>query len=147
MASILTFLTAIAFVAQSFQTYMIQRLHKLYKHYHGHAGAAVKQSEEHESDYCSVCLSQICKGEKVRSLPVCSHRYHADCIGAWLKNHTTCPLCRNKITDHVPPKRRQVKKLGESMFNLVQSLSDLLVALLYMILPSSITQNFPLVHY
>ncbi|XP_020238377.1 RING-H2 finger protein ATL51-like [Cajanus cajan] len=141
MASILTFLTAIAFVAQSFQNYMIQRLHTLYKHY-GYAGA-VKENEEHESDYyCSVCLSQICKGEKVRSLPVCKHRYHVDCIGAWLKNHTTCPLCRNKITDQ---KHRQVKNLGESMFNLMQSFSDLLVSLLYIILPSSITQNFPLV--
>ncbi|RDX89081.1 RING-H2 finger protein ATL3, partial [Mucuna pruriens] len=130
MATILTFLTAIAFVAQSFQNYMIQRLQKLYKHY-GYA-ASVKDNEEHESDYCSVCLSHISKGEKVRSLPVCNHRYHADCIGVWLKNHTTCPLCRNNITDHVPPKHKHVKNFGEAMFNLMQSFTDLLVALLYM---------------
>ena len=145
MNTILTFLTALAFVAQSFQNYIIQRLHKIYQHC-GYA-AAVKDKEDHERDYyCSVCLSQICEGEKVRSLPVCNHRYHADCIGAWLKNHTTCPLCRNKITDHIQ-KHKQVKSLGESMFNLIQSFSDLLVAILYMVLPSSITQSFPLVHW
>ncbi|KAL2964605.1 hypothetical protein AAZX31_16G013500 [Glycine max] len=144
MASIRAFFTAIAFVAQSFQNYMIQSLHKLYKHY-GYA-AEVKDSEEKESDYCSVCLSQICKGEKAKSLPVCNHRYHVDCIGAWLKNHTTCPLCRNNITDHITQKHKQVKSLGESLFNLIQSFSDLLVAILYMMLPSTITESFPLVH-
>ncbi|CAJ1950623.1 unnamed protein product [Sphenostylis stenocarpa] len=144
MNTIHTFLTAIVLVAQSFQSYMIQRLHKIYKHF-GYAVAG-KDHEDHESDFCSVCLSQICKGEKVRSLPVCNHRYHVDCIGAWLKNHATCPLCRNKITDHIPPKHKQVKTLGESVFNLIQSFSDLLVAILYMVLPSSITESFPLVH-
>jgi len=142
---LITFLTAIAFVAQPFQNYIIQRLHRIFKHC-GYAAAAVKENEDHESDFCSVCLSQICKGEKIRSLPVCNHRYHADCIGAWLKNHTTCPLCRNKITDHSPQKHKQVKSLGESLFHLIQSFTDLLVAILYMVLPSSITQSFPLVH-
>jgi len=144
MNTILTILTAIAFVAQSLQNYIIQRLHKICKHW-GY-GDAVKEKGDDEMDYCSVCLSQICEGEKVRSLPVCNHRYHADCIGAWLKNHTTCPLCRNKITDHFVQKHRQVKSLGESVFNLIQSFSDLLVSILYMVLPSSITESFPLVH-
>lgn len=144
MASILIFFTIIAFAVQSFKNYMIQRLHKVYNYYA--YGDEVKGNEENESDYCSVCLSQICKGEKVKSLPVCNHRYHVDCISPWLKNHTTCPLCRNKITDHIPQKHRQVKSLGESMFNLMQSFSDLMVSLLFMVLPSSITESFPLVH-
>ncbi|XP_027337350.1 E3 ubiquitin-protein ligase RNF181-like [Abrus precatorius] len=144
MSTILSFLTAIVFVAKSFQNYMIQRLHKLYDHYS--YAATVKDNEEGESDYCSVCLCQIYKGEKVRSLPVCKHRYHADCIGAWLKNHPTCPLCRNKITDHIPHNQlKQVKNLRESMINLVQSLSDLLVTLFYLTLPSSTTESFPLI--
>ncbi|BAT98221.1 hypothetical protein LR48_Vigan11g001900 [Vigna angularis] len=134
---LMTFLTAIAFLAQSFQNYIIR---------HSGYPAAVNENEDHESDYCSVCLSQICKGEKVRSLPVCNHRYHADCIGAWLKNNTTCPLCRNKITDHSLQKHKQVKNLAESLFNLMQSFTDLLVAVLYMLLPSTVTQSFPLVH-
>ncbi|KAK7389711.1 hypothetical protein VNO78_24985 [Psophocarpus tetragonolobus] len=144
MATILTLFTAIAFVVQSFHKYMIQSLRKLCNHY-GYA-AAVEENEEQQSEYCSVCLSQICKGEKARSLPVCNHIYHADCIGAWLKNHTTCPLCRNKITDHIPPEHRHMKSLGESLFNLVQCFSDLLVVILCMMLPSSITEGFLLIH-
>ncbi|XP_022631782.1 probable E3 ubiquitin-protein ligase ATL45 [Vigna radiata var. radiata] len=131
---LMTFFTAIAFLVQSLQNYIIQH-------------SAVNENEDQESDYCSVCLSQICKGEKVRSLPVCNHRYHADCIGAWLKNNTTCPLCRNKITDHSLQKHKHVKNLAESLFNLIQSFTDLLVAILYMLLPSTVTQSFPLVHY
>lgn len=145
MTTILNFFTIISIVAHSFQENMIQRLHKLYKHY-GYA-YAVKEADQGESDCCAVCLSQMCKGEKVRSLPLCKHRYHADCIGAWLKNHTTCPLCRIKISDHISQnQQKQVKPFGESMVGLIQSFSDVSVSLLYMILPSSITESFPLVH-
>ncbi|KAJ1390589.1 Zinc finger, RING-type [Sesbania bispinosa] len=143
MAAILNFITTIVVVVHSLQENMIQRLHKLYKH-----SAAVKETEQVESDCCAVCLNQMSKGEKVRSLPLCNHRYHADCIGAWLKNHTTCPLCRNKITDHVPQNQHKqvMKPFKESMIGFIQRFSDLLVVLLYTILPSSITETFPLVH-
>ncbi|RDY06449.1 hypothetical protein CR513_09561, partial [Mucuna pruriens] len=50
-----------------------------------------------------------------------------DCIGAWLNNHNTCPFCRNNIT----------LKPG-------QSFTYLLIALLYMTLPASIRDTFPL---
>ncbi|KAK7294543.1 hypothetical protein RJT34_17432 [Clitoria ternatea] len=141
---ILTFFTAIVFMVQSFSKYMIQRVHKLCNHCR--KAASVKEVEEDESDYCSVCLSQICRGEKIKSLPVCNHRYHAECIGAWLKNHSTCPLCRNKINDHsTHNQHKQVKNLRESFLNLMQSFSDILVALLYLVLPSSITESFPLI--
>ena len=25
----------------------------------------------------------------------CQHQFHAGCLGRWLKNHSTCPMCRN----------------------------------------------------
>ena len=143
MINILLFLTTIAVVAHSFQKHMMQRLHQLYKQY----SYAAAENKEAEGDYCAVCLSQVCKGEKVRTLPVCNHRYHADCIGAWLKNHTTCPLCRNKIIDHIPHNQhKQLKQFRESMTDVLQGFSDMLVALVYMMLPDSIRETFPLVH-
>lgn len=149
MRNILNFFTIIAVLVHSFQENIYHGLQKLYKHY-GYVYYAVKDKDhegESESDCCAVCLNEMCKWEKVMSLPLCSHRYHADCIGAWLKSHTTCPLCRSKITDHVPRKQqKEVKPFGESVVELVQSLSDVFVAILYMILPSSITRSFPLVH-
>lgn len=145
MATALIFLTTIFVVAHSFLKHLMQRLHKLFKLY-SHASVG-KGIEETEADICAVCLSQVCEGEKVRSLPVCSHRYHAACIDAWLKNHTTCPLCRNKIIDHIPHnQQKQVKHFRESLFDVFQSFSDLLVVLVYMILPASIRETFPLVH-
>lgn len=150
MRNILNFFTIIAVLVHSFQENIIHRLQKLYKHYGYAPNYAVKDKDdggESESDCCAVCLNEMCKWEKVMSLPLCSHRYHPDCIGGWLKSHTTCPLCRSKITHHVPRnQQKEVKPFGESMVDLVQSLSDVFVAILYIILPSSITQSFPLVH-
>lgn len=147
MMSLLIFLTFIVVVSHShsFQQHTIQRLHKLYNRYSGH-GDAGKESEEGESDCCAVCLCQVSKGERVRSLPGCNHHFHADCIGAWLKDHTTCPLCRNQVTEHL----LHSHKLGKvffrhSLIDVFQSFSDLLIALLYMTLPASIRESFPLV--
>lgn len=43
---------------------------------------------------CAVCLNEFEDDETLRLIPNCSHVFHPDCIGAWLKSHTTCPLCR-----------------------------------------------------
>ncbi|RHN39583.1 putative transcription factor C2H2 family [Medicago truncatula] len=141
--TILEFFTIIALMSNSFQENITKILHKLYKN-HG----SVKEIDQGESDCCSVCLNQMCKGEKVKVLPLCNHRYHADCIGVWLKNNTTCPLCRSKISNHNINQNQQklVKPFQESLVDLIQSFSDVLVAILYMILPSSITETFPVVY-
>ncbi|EPS60496.1 hypothetical protein M569_14307 [Genlisea aurea] len=46
---------------------------------------------------CPICLSEYQPKEKVRSLPECSHSFHAGCIDEWLKLNGTCPLCRNSL--------------------------------------------------
>ncbi|CAD6252524.1 unnamed protein product [Miscanthus lutarioriparius] len=43
---------------------------------------------------CSVCLSELVDGEKVRVLTACMHYFHATCIETWLRGNATCPLCR-----------------------------------------------------
>ncbi|KAH1220175.1 RING-H2 finger protein ATL65 [Glycine max] len=48
-----------------------------------------------ESRYdCAVCLLEFEDEDYVRTLPVCSHTFHVDCIDAWLRSHANCPLCR-----------------------------------------------------
>ncbi|XP_047149548.1 RING-H2 finger protein ATL65 [Vigna umbellata] len=49
--------------------------------------------EESRND-CAVCLLEFEDEEYVRTLPVCSHTFHVDCIDAWLRSHANCPLCR-----------------------------------------------------
>lgn len=140
--TILKFLTIVALIAYSFQENIIKTLDKLYKNYF-YVGGSMKEIDQSESYCCSVCLSQMCRGEKVRVLPLCDHRYHADCIGAWLKNNTTCPLCRSKISNHSYNLNLQklVNPFEESLVDLIQSFSDALVTILYKILQSSITES------
>lgn len=46
---------------------------------------------------CAVCLLEFEDGDYVRTLPVCSHSFHVDCIDIWLRSHANCPLCRAGI--------------------------------------------------
>ena len=45
---------------------------------------------------CSVCMEPVELGEQVTELP-CHHWFHGECVGAWLKEHDTCPHCRQGI--------------------------------------------------
>ncbi|KAK8662383.1 hypothetical protein V6N13_091961 [Hibiscus sabdariffa] len=47
---------------------------------------------------CSVCLSQFEEDEELKTLPGCSHSYHALCIDMWLYSHSSCPVCRTNAT-------------------------------------------------
>ncbi|KAE9448669.1 hypothetical protein C3L33_19420, partial [Rhododendron williamsianum] len=47
---------------------------------------------------CAVCLSKFEDVEILRLLPKCKHAFHIDCIDEWLGRHSSCPLCRYKIS-------------------------------------------------
>jgi len=43
---------------------------------------------------CTVCLSAIAEGERVRTL-ACRHAFHAACLDGWFdQSSLSCPLCR-----------------------------------------------------
>ncbi|CAK9179821.1 unnamed protein product [Ilex paraguariensis] len=48
---------------------------------------------------CAVCLCEVSEGEKARLLPKCNHGFHVDCIDMWFQSHSTCPICRNPISN------------------------------------------------
>merc|ERR1712232_285745 len=35
-------------------------------------------------------------GDEVTQLP-CKHHYHLDCVTAWLKDNSSCPICRHEM--------------------------------------------------
>lgn len=47
---------------------------------------------------CAVCLAKFEDVEVLRLLPKCKHAFHIDCIDQWLDKHSTCPLCRRKVS-------------------------------------------------
>ncbi|XP_052199895.1 E3 ubiquitin-protein ligase ATL42-like [Diospyros lotus] len=47
---------------------------------------------------CAVCLSRFEDVEVLRLLPKCKHAFHINCIDLWLERHSSCPLCRHKIS-------------------------------------------------
>ncbi|KAK8937012.1 RING-H2 finger protein ATL65 [Platanthera zijinensis] len=47
---------------------------------------------------CAVCLLEFEDGEWLRTLPICAHAFHVECIDVWLRSHATCPLCRAAVS-------------------------------------------------
>lgn len=46
---------------------------------------------------CAVCLLDFEDDDTLRTLPICSHVFHMDCIDVWLRSHANCPLCRSLV--------------------------------------------------
>ncbi|CAK7335809.1 unnamed protein product [Dovyalis caffra] len=47
-------------------------------------------------EQCPICLAIMDGEQEALQLP-CSHIYHCDCILTWLRNNSSCPLCRYHI--------------------------------------------------
>ncbi|XP_030472627.2 E3 ubiquitin-protein ligase ATL42 [Syzygium oleosum] len=51
---------------------------------------------------CAVCLSKFEDIEILRLLPQCKHAFHIECIDRWLESHSSCPLCRHRLSVEDP---------------------------------------------
>ncbi|CAN6198593.1 unnamed protein product [Urochloa humidicola] len=58
------------------------------------AASCVSTADGAAAGDCTVCLSAIAEGERVRTL-ACRHAFHAACLDGWFdQSSLSCPLCR-----------------------------------------------------
>lgn len=48
---------------------------------------------------CPICLTHDISTQQIYRTP-CNHIFCAECMQSWIKEHTTCPICRFQIIDH-----------------------------------------------
>lgn len=50
-----------------------------------------EELDESEKE-CSICIEEYKVNDRLKVI-ACAHKFHSDCIRAWLKKNETCPLC------------------------------------------------------
>ena len=48
---------------------------------------------------CSICYDNITTETGMTQLS-CEHTFHFRCIAQWMIEHSTCPCCRNKVSEY-----------------------------------------------
>jgi len=51
--------------------------------------------------HCSICQDPCQEGQQMRTVVVCGHQYHGECLETWLRNRPTCPNCNQDVTTPV----------------------------------------------
>ncbi|KAJ4970541.1 hypothetical protein NE237_003640 [Protea cynaroides] len=59
-----------------------------------------------EDSQCTVCLAEYQEKDVLRILPYCRHSFHVTCIDVWLRQHSTCPVCRISLRNS--PERKHL---------------------------------------
>ncbi|KAK3005970.1 hypothetical protein RJ639_017274 [Escallonia herrerae] len=63
---------------------------------------------------CAVCLENFNVGDKCRSLPLCDHSFHAQCVDSWLLRAALCPICRSSADSG---RHWSISGIGSSRFS------------------------------
>ncbi len=51
-----------------------------------------------EEEKCSICITELEDGEKIRRLP-CKHIFHTSCVDTWLVQNSHCPICKLDVNE------------------------------------------------
>ena len=55
-------------------------------------------ADDKDRETCVICVAPYEPGEACGVLPGCGHVFHKFCAAKWLRQNSTCPLCRAAFT-------------------------------------------------
>mmetsp|Transcript_2314 Transcript_2314/g.6602 ORF Transcript_2314/g.6602 Transcript_2314/m.6602 type:complete len:369 (-) Transcript_2314:168-1274(-) len=58
----------------------------------------IRDGQDFAAESCPVCLEDFGNGRRATTLP-CGHAFCEPCLGRWLADHATCPVCRATVAD------------------------------------------------
>jgi len=50
---------------------------------------------------CSICQENCTENQTMRTIVVCGHQYHSECLETWLRLRPVCPNCQQDVTTPV----------------------------------------------
>ncbi|CAI5742196.1 unnamed protein product [Peronospora destructor] len=53
-------------------------------------------TRSHGKDTCIICQYDFMQNDRAMTLP-CAHVFHEDCVGDWIRENNSCPLCKREI--------------------------------------------------
>ncbi|GMN60988.1 hypothetical protein TIFTF001_030086 [Ficus carica] len=57
-----------------------------------------RDDDQVSNSCCSICLTDYVDDDMVLLLPDCGHFFHVKCVDEWLRMNSTCPVCRNPLS-------------------------------------------------
>eukprot|EP00276_Gloeochaete_wittrockiana_P003057 CAMPEP_0184661120 /NCGR_PEP_ID=MMETSP0308-20130426/37065_1 /TAXON_ID=38269 /ORGANISM="Gloeochaete witrockiana, Strain SAG 46.84" /LENGTH=337 /DNA_ID=CAMNT_0027102215 /DNA_START=154 /DNA_END=1167 /DNA_ORIENTATION=+ len=58
---------------------------------------SLRTSPEFNNTVCPICLENFPKNRSAVTVLSCGHSFDRPCIGEWLRDNTSCPVCRREI--------------------------------------------------
>ena len=72
--------------------------HNTLSHVYKRTLRSATDTNEDNTEKCTICLCEFEDGEDVRRLP-CMHLFHVQCVDQWLTTNKRCPICRVDIEE------------------------------------------------
>jgi hypothetical protein len=79
----------------------------------------VEEEETVCDDPCSVCIENFKKGDLIKTLPECKHKFHETCLKAWYDSSDsgdTCPVCRRRFSQPVELSEDEINFAAEQAY-------------------------------
>jgi hypothetical protein len=71
-------------------------------------------STENIQEKCEICHENIKKLDILRTLNLCNHSFHQECIDVWFETNNKCPYCRGTIINSANNEESEQKNNEES---------------------------------